>query len=428
MLSDHLARANAHILAATQGQTSRGFEDEILRMEGLIPGLGGVFLDSTGHVVVYLKDLTTRDAALAQLRERAQVINVDRGFRNKLGVDGPTVTRQGSFAFSDLVAWEEEIMHNVRVAGFLSIDADESLNRVRITTAAGTSTADAAKAIASLGIPDSAVVFEVGSQFTSAASLTDKVRATGGGLTITNKSGDICTLGFNVDVEFYGSKGFLTAGHCSSNGPGGGFTGDSMYQNTKSLANLVGTVSINPLWNSTDSNCGVYTDCTGADAMFVLSTFTDTNFKKQWFSTSMWATGSNAPGSLTINGQWNTDTVQTLIYTGATLYKVGQTTGVTYGTVAGTCENALITPVDYMVLCADRVTGATAGFGDSGAPVFYPADTATTPHQGPYVMGMLFASNTPNTTPPTPYCKVSCAYYFSEWGAIQSWLARYFLP
>ena len=66
---DVTPEARAQLTAAMRGRTERGFEDEILRMEARIPGLGGVYLDrNTGQFVVYLKDMSTRAAAMAQLQ------------------------------------------------------------------------------------------------------------------------------------------------------------------------------------------------------------------------------------------------------------------------------------------------------------------------------------------------------------------------
>ena len=47
----------AQIDSALQGRNSRAIEDEILRIEGRRPGLGGIFVDSTGALVVYLRSL-----------------------------------------------------------------------------------------------------------------------------------------------------------------------------------------------------------------------------------------------------------------------------------------------------------------------------------------------------------------------------------
>ena len=58
--------ARAEVDAAVQGRSSRGFEDEILRMEARHTGLGGVFVDSSGRFVIYVKDSSESARASAQ--------------------------------------------------------------------------------------------------------------------------------------------------------------------------------------------------------------------------------------------------------------------------------------------------------------------------------------------------------------------------
>lgn len=86
----HLTKAQAQIAAAVQGRRSRGFEDEILRMEAQIPGLGGVSADGAGHPVVYLKDMNGASAAMAQLRSFASSMNIQSDFRAQLGASKVT--------------------------------------------------------------------------------------------------------------------------------------------------------------------------------------------------------------------------------------------------------------------------------------------------------------------------------------------------
>lgn len=273
--SDPSAAAQLQLAAAVQGRQSRGFEDEILRMEARIPGLGGVFLHPTSKkFVVFLKDVGQRDAAMAELRVVAGQVGTDALLRTKLGAVDGTEIRQGQFAFSELVAWQRAIAASVRVPGFLSIDADEMLNRVRVTTTVDASRGAFVRAIMASGVPEAAVVFDTAPLPVTVASLRDRVRPTGGGLQISPAANSYCSLGFNVDMQFYGQKGFLTASHCDGSGNGQGSTGTTIYQNVTGGSNAIGTVSLNPAWNSTDTNCRGYALCTAADAMYVSSSDT----------------------------------------------------------------------------------------------------------------------------------------------------------
>lgn len=70
-----------------------------------------------------------------------------------------------------------------------------------------------------------------------------------------------------------------------------------------------------------------------------------------------------------------------------------------------------------MVLCADKVSGAAAGRGDSGAPVFVamgPNASEINP------LGILFST----TNQGTEYCTSNCVYSFSRWSRVQMFLQR----
>lgn len=427
-LQPRFAAARAEIVEATQGRTRRGFEDEILRLEAQVPGLGGVSMDpATGAAVVYLLDLTTREQAMTALRTNAPNLQVPSSFRAKLGTDGSTVVRQGQFAFSELVAWSHVAAAQRRRGGFLGIDADEGANRLHIAIPEHADGAAAITLLTDAGIPADAIVIEnrpVGSLLTN---LTDRVRPTGSGLLINNGGtggNGNCSLGFNVDVQIYGDKGFLTAAHCAPGNIGLGNTGGTMYQNSAVTGNIIGTVQLNPAWNSTSTDCGGVTLCTDADAMFVLASSTSpSDWAKRIASTSTW--GSNdAAGSIAISGWWTGISIVPYTYQGATVYKVGQKTGVTFGVIAATCENPLYTGT--VVLCEDKVTGASSGPGDSGAAVFYPNVGGSNPTP-PYAIGLLSGGGG-SSAAPDGHCTAGCYWHFTSIAAAQSHLSRYFTP
>ena len=59
-LAEQVARTE--IAAASRGDDSRGIESVILRMEGEVPGIGGLFYDtSTSRMVVYVQEDSQRE-------------------------------------------------------------------------------------------------------------------------------------------------------------------------------------------------------------------------------------------------------------------------------------------------------------------------------------------------------------------------------
>jgi hypothetical protein len=419
------AAARAQISAAVQGRTTRGFEDEILRMEARVPGLGGIFLDpATGQAVAHVRSLGDRTTTMLAIRSAATTLNVEESFRSKIGVEGAMIIREGSYAFSELVAWSIAVASKPRLPGLVSIDADERLNRVRLGITDDEVRARVIELLASAGVPEAAVAFDIrGNTGQLLATVRNRVRATAGGLQIQNSGTGLCTLGFNVDVAFYGDKGFLTASHCATGAIGSGTTGDTIYQNTKAANNRVGKVHINLPWNSTDPSCGGISLCTSADAMFVRA-FADTtsaNWQKRIARTSTNMPTNSANGSLTIDAFYVGIAEVPFLFVGATVFKVGRTTGGTSGTIGATCDYPLYESI-YAFLCVARVDNASNGPGDSGAPVFYrPAGT-----EPPYAIGILFAGG--GSSYDSIRCTAGCYYHFSEWYAIGERLSRYFIP
>jgi hypothetical protein len=94
-------------------------------------------------------------------------------------------------------------------------------------------------------------------------------------------------------------------------------------------------------------------------------------------------------------------------------------------TVAATSENPMLdsTTVPKVVLCADRATGVSAGPGDSGAPVFYPAAQS----DPPYAIGLLFGAEG-DAFNGSEQCTAGCTIFFSEFYTVQTHPSSYFAP
>lgn len=425
-----MSAASAQILAAVRGRRSRGVEDEILRLEAQIPGLGGLYFNgATGKATIYLIDLGTRASALATMHAAAPTLNLTRRMRSLLSTDSGTDVLQGQFAFSDLVAWQQAIVAHARATGLTTVDADEARNRVTV----GVPNSDARDAVTNLlgtlGIPAAAVIFEDRpAGYFLADSVRNYVRPTAGGTQIANENSAICTLGANVDMQFYGEKGFLTASHCDADQLGAGGTGDTIYQDVKSSSDAIGVVELDPAWNVVDPLCGGYTTCTDGDVMFVRAADTSsTEWAKRLAETTMWGY-NNTPGTLEIDDYYTGLSSIPFVASGDTLYKTGRTTGTTFGQVGATCTYYTDPVSSSAQTCVDRVDSASVGHGDSGAPVFYPPygdDPA-------YFAGVLSAgywqARWYHSDGADGWCTHTCQYYFTEWPEIETHLSRYFTP
>lgn len=427
-LSSHVVAeaAEAVRIAAVQGSTTRGAEDDILRFEREVPGLGGVFVSPTGVLTMYLP------AGVAPAQARARIASIAAQRTNmtpsmmQLFASGAFETRIARFPFSELVAYKELLRDRVLALPNISgLDADESLNRVRISVSTVTAADAVREFVASLDLPPDLIVVTLAPRLTPAAGLRSTWRPTGGGIKIQTGGyySQTCTLGFNVTTSA-GHRGFVTAAHCEGSGSyaGSGYTGAPIFQPLAGYSQyVVGSVAINPAWVQ---GCGAYHRCTSADAMLVSYT-SDVSSPKRVAYTSYRGENSGK-GSLTVTGWWANIVAPAYPFVGQSVDKQAQTTGWTSGTVAGTCEEI---PVDddygdYVVGCADRVTGSRVGQGDSGGSVFVPPPPGqmTLPL---YPLGILFAGgpfNAYDDTIDAYYCTLGCTYAFSRFDQISAHL------
>lgn len=414
--------ASRELAEAAQGRRDRGAEDEILRLEGAVPGLGGLYVDSaTGHITVFVRDTASKRRAVAAIR--ALGARMDQRLPEAARLTGPdAVVRIGEFAFSDLVAWSAVLAPElIRLPGFVSLDADERANRVAVTVSDAGKQIEIERLAAAAGIPSAALVVRTGPPAIALQSnVRSYTRPLAAGFEFQNAPGGRCTIGWDVTTP-QGETGFLTAAHCSAAATGSGSTGESMLQ----IRDYVGNVALNPTWFTgcyTSATHGYFSGyCSEADVLFVSTSAYDA--QKRVAMTSDVGT-SDAPGSINLAGHYNALSSPVFAWAGVVADKTGRTTGTTRGTVQGTCESVLVSN-SYVITCADRVTGASAGQGDSGAPVYRLIDT------GIYPLGTLFAGGPLNVFDPsdgTNYCNSGCTYYYSPWTNIQNRLARTFNP
>jgi hypothetical protein len=420
------ALAQKEIAASLAGRTSRGAEDEILRLEAAMPGLGGLYRTPEGETVVFAAPASDFGPARARLASRAAGVHFSEKIKSTLATGEGLEIRPSKYPFSVLIAYEQLLVPSLKgLEGVLSVDADESRNRVRVSIASSEIAAVVAKAAATAGVPAAAVITEITPRIVTASGLRGTWRPDGGGVQIVDPQGDRCTLGFNVTTPD-GVLRFITASHCNSGAIGAGNTGAAMYQPTIGPQYLLGNVSINPPFNYSDPLCRGWA-CTRADAMLVTYNTPSNGPKRVAFTD--FGGFNNGQGSITVTGWWPTvSSPATIPALGDRIDKMGRTTGWTIGTLGATCEYPLVDSANtqginpYVVLCAGRVDNARWGTGDSGAPVFVaPPSGQLTPL---WREGIVFAGSGANIVfdpnDGTFYCNAGCRYFYSQWSQIEA--------
>jgi hypothetical protein len=199
-------------------------------------------------------------------------------------------------------------------------------------------------------------------------NLRSRHRPTVGGLQI-HWSQYVCTLGFNVDHS--GGRSFITNSHCTDQQ---GTTGNTAYYQPASSVDSspIAFEAHDPAY--TKSGCSQGKVCRESDAARALYQSTTGSARGAIAKPTGLNTGSLAvAGSLTIASQDN-DTRSFQL--GATMHKVGRTTGWTSGVVTSTCATVNVFGSNIQLRCQTIVdrpsdqSNAIVGGGDSGSPVF----------------------------------------------------------
>jgi hypothetical protein len=422
------ASPQLEIAASVGGRTERGIEDEILKMEKFVPGLGGVFSEN-GVLVVYAPASAAPTEVMSGLASASPFLSLDANTRGRIARGEGIEIRPSRYPFSQLVAWTETSAVLFAVKGVSWTDADERLNKLTVSVTDDRYRADVLRIALSLGIPSDAINISVAPSERASVGLRDQWSQTGSGIQITNFNSQLCSIGWNVhrggsDPET-SEEGFITAGHCATGQPGLGVTGPMYQPVTSTYPNYrIGYITQNPSWNVSDTACtnaGV-SYCARVDAMYVKYDDYSVSLKRVPYTGTDPGTNSN-PSGTSVAGWWTSiSNSYYLPWVGDNVDKVGRTTGWTRGTLSATCANTRVTEEspysDYMVLCADKVSNASAGQGDSGGPVFVPQTT-----QPLLPVGVLISAGGSLTgTPGQLYCNANCIYSYSRMSRIALFL------
>ncbi len=349
--------------AAPMPETLLSADEQLLAIGRELPGFGGLFVDGSGRVNVYLVDPQAHGA----LAEKA--------------LGGESRLLRADFRFDELLGWRYALRPLLGLDGVTMLDVDEARNRVLLGVEPRLS-ADERKQLvvraAAHGIPATALLVEDRPAFTtlpadnvtaaskafpSIATLSDKFRPAVGGVQIVFGGQFGCTLGFNATLgrDF----GFVVNGHCTSVR---GERDGTIYEQSRFGDGPIGAETRDPGF-ITGGACPAERQCRFSDSAFARYS------KKSLGKLAQIArptSGDPLVGSRIVSPATSRFAIVGKApdpFIGQTAHKVGITTGWTFGNVVGTCIDANISGSDLTMLCQTAVA-AGGGPGDSGSPVF----------------------------------------------------------
>ena len=364
------------------------YDEELGAIAARVPGFGGAFVkDRSKTLAVYLKSPSSQAA-----RRAAALQLVERAFRKLAPMLDPTKIEvlEAKHDFRELKRWKDRMAQLFRIRGVMSIDIEESKNRLDVGVQNSRVRTAAARRLAQLDIPDEAVRFEVKKPSRADTSLQDRhFSPLVAGLQIAKAplaDGRIpvCTLGFVAYSARQGRWGFVTNSHCTDRR--GGVESTRFYQPSRRGQLFLGRpgTDINDVGTELDDpgyyTCYAFYDCRYSDSAFVAfpsyfkfgSTFELGGIPDPVFGCCTLAYDQSRRGAFI--GEAHPPE-------GHGVCKTGRTTGPTCGAITDTCDDSFMEG-GYVYRCQFTAAYGRAG-GDSGAPVWAGAAPAQA-----YLVGM----------------------------------------
>lgn len=346
--------------AQSQGQ-GRPIDDVFAQVAERFPGFGGVFVDASGVLNVYLVDPHPRTAAdvVAALRQALRPGSI------------PTAriqARRGLFTFHELKAWHDRMQDLLDLDGVVFTDVDDARNRLTVGVQDYALLPAVEGELARLGVPREAVEIIETEPVQFETSLQSRHRPLVGGLQISfvsKRFAYLCTLGFNATRLHV--AGFVLNSHCTAKQ--GGVEDTVIYQERVGNQNVVGVEVADPEY-FTGGICPKKKRCRYSDSAFAERSqgvdATRGAVAKVGLNSVAW------DGGATFSIVGGADPI-----VGHTVGKVGRTTGFTEGTVQRICTNYGVLTTKIVLLCQAQASYSSSG-GDSGSPVFSrPGDSIT---------------------------------------------------
>lgn len=371
-------------LLADRGQAQGAQPPSADDLDRRVPGFGGFFLDRNGAPTVYLLAGSERGAAEQAL---AGYLSAHRLSASAVRV------REAKYRWGELERFNSDATLEVfSVPGTVFVDNDETSNRVRIGVETLGAGGQVRAALARLGIPDDAVIVEQADPIVQVATLQNVAdRPVQAGVQI-NFPGYLCSVGFNATTPGR-QKSFVTASHCTNTQ--GGVENTPYWQPLQSTNPIqIATEVADPVYVKNGPGCPRSRKCRYSDA----SRAAYIDGANQALGLIAQTSGANN-GSLTITGSFTITaddcaTTGGCLAVGATVNKVGRTTGWTAGQISATCVNTGVSGTNIVQLCQTFVSSSATIVrgGDSGSGVW-----VNTGNNTAQLVGILWGGNSSGT-------------------------------
>lgn len=346
-----------------------------------IPSFAGLFASPDGVLEVLLTDGGDQSSAVGLVQARMSARAPSRH---------PVVVRRASrvatYRFADLAAWRNAMapaLHSM--AGWTSLDVDESQNRVVVGVERASRVEEALAIAVRTGAPPAAVLVRVEpSARTNSQQLPSRMRPMRGGIGIGPAVGVLdkhnCTLG--VIATWGGTPVMLTNSHCTESQ--WGTDAHSSFMSQPAAPSFV----FGPEeYDRQGRHCSLLDTarCRRADvALYSLLGVDLAVGETQAFAVgeiarpvSMQSGISGAFGSLVVDGQnpLRIVGVYEVPIAGHVVHRIGATTGWIYGVVTETCKDRNLAKHKVWgfatrILVCQSTAETNSQPGDSGGPVF----------------------------------------------------------
>jgi len=342
-------------------------EQRAVELSRTIRGFAGFYYDTSGHVIVAVKDVDNAGAT----RSKLQPLFLEELGRSRVRHPNADVfVSDAQYLFMELRTWRDRFLARdvLSFPGVVWLDLDEAANRIVVGLETGADASNVRALALDAGVPLAAVEFEATKPYVSHTTLRDQFRPIQGGVQIQRVVGTTratCTLGFTA--LWSNQPVFLTAGHCSPNVMG-----------TDDVAQYQPVAPLTPAESATTSAIGRelfrYSEvcgnrrCASSDAAIYgfipLQTWQLGRIARPTIGCFP---GPCSPLNLTVNGSWVVDTTRTGFVVNDLVNKIGSSTGWSQGLVTRTCVD--VTPTQGVTYRCQMFASYGADDGDSGSPI-----------------------------------------------------------